>query len=189
MPQHPFARGLAVSAVAALAVSGLGSAAHAADPADPMVTILSQFTHRASTRPVAIYSPGAITLTAEVADPSATVAFEYNLDAAAGNGDDGWTSTGTASTVLDGFATSYWTPEDLGGRTVAIRASATTTDATTYSTRNDVTITGAPPVDTVSLFNYNNILVSGPEGSSYSYNDSSYFRQPYADSGRTATLM
>lgn len=180
MQHHMFSRGLAASAVAALAVTGLAtfSTAHADNPS--AVTLLSQFTSKASTRQDADGAMNSststtITLTAAVADPTSTAAFQYNPDPDATDTSDGWTDIVTAQTPTNGYVTFEWAPPGLAGQTIALRAAVTAADGvtTTYSTRNDVAISdGTSDVNAVRLTN----------------TSQGYFTQPYADSGHTATL-
>ncbi len=177
MQQRRLSRGLALSAVTALGLTGLGTApAHAAAPAVQMISIVNSG-HLVSVKPDdSTYPETGVTLTAAVADPTATVAFEYNTDPSAADDANGWTSISAAS-PLGGYATTQWTPDPaLVGTTVAVRVAATKDASTTYSTRRGVTITGPDsPKEAVELLG----LFSSEAG---------FFTQPYASTGRTRTL-
>ncbi|GAA5144041.1 hypothetical protein GCM10023340_10900 [Nocardioides marinquilinus] len=171
-------RGLATSAVAALAVTGLALApAPATSAAGPGVALLSQ----AGASPVASVRwdgrDDTVRLALQTADPTAVVGWDYNLDPQAANGASGWTEITATSGTMTGYAVTDWDPTatpdgDLVGRTVALRARATTTGGTSFARRTGVRVVGGE--QTRSLF---------------AESEGGFFRQPYADSDRTGRLL
>ena len=130
-------RSLAVSAVGALAVTGLALSPQPAGAAAPGVMLLSQPDGIASVR----YDGNdyALQLTAQRLDPAAAVTFEFNRDPRAGNGAAGWTAITDTSTTTGPYEDLAWEPPDeLVGRTIALRAVAVTAGGTTYSLRRGV---------------------------------------------------
>ena len=187
MQLNKLGHGLAVSAVSALVISGL--AAVPAHAADSDVRLLSQQDGLASVkRDASEPRRASVTLAAERLAPDAEITFQYNPDPSAGDAAAGWVDV----PILEGssFTGSYvaieWTPDSaLVGTSVAIRAVATTSGATTYSTRNNVALSGAAsPVEAVSIGVFE-IFFGSPFFSEF---PGAFFTQPYADSSRTARL-
>lgn len=183
--------GLAVSAVSALVITGLAVTSPAAFAADGAgVRMISQQDGVASVRRDADFPGGTyVVLAAEQLDAAASISFEYNLDASATNDATDWTLIGQGYTNAEGFVTYDWQPgPSLAGETIALRAVATVTDGEdgpetrTYSLRNDVALSGQDsPVHAVSLgesLRFTPTPAPGP-----------FFAQPYASTGRTASLM
>lgn len=182
MQRHRLRQGLASSAVAALAMTGLAVAAAPASAAGDGVVLLSQAGAVVSVRaegsegfpPMA----GVADLTAERPTTDTTVTFEVNPDPAADDGDDGWVTIGEGQSSVGRLVRAQWDGtaggQSLVGTSVALRAVGTSGDQTTYSTRHDVAVAGqASEVDAVSV----------------RFASNAYFPQPYADSGRTASLL
>lgn len=183
MNERGVRRGLAAAAVGALAMSGLtmtltAAPSYAAESGD--VRLISQRGGVASTRPdgAGSFTPG-IRLTAARLDTSATVVFEVNPDPHATDATPGWTGVGMTDTSDPGFVHADWDGtlggDSLVGTRVSLRASATVGgEAPTYSTVNDVLVSGpTSPAEAARITTF-----SG-----------GYFVQPYADSGRTKSLL
>lgn len=186
MNERGVRRGLATAAVGALAMTGLtmtgltmtAAPSYAAESGD--VRLLSQRGGIASTRPDggSVFTP-AIRVTAARLDTSGVVTFEANADPHAVASTPGWIEVGTTDTSNADFVFADW-DGTLGGQSmvgtrVSLRAgSSVGGEAPTYSTVNDV-------------------LVSGPtspaEAARISTFSGGYFVQPYADSGRTQSLL
>lgn len=172
MPQHRTSRGLALSAIGALSVACLTVAPALA--AAPEARLLSVFNegHYVSTRvdDEDTSLSTLIRLTAEVPDSGATVEFAYNPDPVASNADPGWLPISATLVRSGNFVSVEWSPSGLDDNLVAVRVAATA-DGTTYSTRQNVTVTGqGDSVNSVRL-----------DATAY------YFKQPYADSAKTAS--
>jgi hypothetical protein len=185
-------QGLAVSAVGALVITGLGTTVPASAVESSGVWLLSQQDGIASVRRDANNPNGlTVTLTAQRLDPAATITFEYNPDPAATSGSAGWSqANGNGITQSGDYATIEWNAADVVGTSVALRAVAsvaatdTTPATTTYSTRNNVAVSGdSSPVHAVSLGPSNPFPVPMPTS------HGSFFAQPYADSQRTRDLL
>lgn len=182
-------QGLAVSAVSALVITGLAVSAPAAVAADgAAVRLISQADGVASVKRDA-NSPGgtSIALAAQVLDPRASVTFEYNSDPSATNDATDWVSTGPVTMTL-GYAYTPWSADSsLVGTSIALRAVAvvpadgSTPETRTYSLLNDVAVTGQDsPEQAVSI---------GEVGPDNPAAPGAFFAQPYASTGRTASLL
>ncbi len=170
-------RGLAVSAVSALAVTGLSLVAAPAHAAAPEVELLSQLTGVVPTT-YDTYDRGNH-LTARVEAPANdVVGFEVNPDPEAGDSDPGWRAVDGSPRVTGNYVSLLWQGFDRDARSyrgerVALRAVATNTDGTSYSTRNNVEVVDDGSVENVSV----------------TTQAASYFLQPYVESDRTSATI
>lgn len=172
-------RGLATSAVSALAITGLAVTAPPAGAADaPAIRMITQLGGVVSTRPAGSGYYDDVEVVAEVADPTSSVDFEINPDPRAADDDAEWTALPNSVQVDGHYVSTTWRPTldhpGLVGTSVAIRAVLAGGPTPVYATRRDVVV-AAPhsETDTVRLDRFRG----------------GYFVQPYADSGRTASLV
>jgi hypothetical protein len=180
MNQAGLRRGLATSAVGALAISGLAVAAPSAQAVTSAdVRLISQQGKVVSTRPDGSFFDEETRLVAERSDDSVGIEFEVNADPQAADDDADWVRLDGSTTTRGRYVAVDWSPSredvELLGTKVAIRAVATDgVTAPAYSTLRDVTVT--PTHD---------------EGHGVHTTDftGGYFQQPYASSGRTASLV
>jgi hypothetical protein len=182
MQQSRVRRGLATSAVAALAITGLTLVAAPADAAGGEgLELISQQGRVASVRPdgdTADLPTQYVDLVARRTDPALSIHFEVNADPDAGDGDPGWVTVGSEAAPPGPFVKRQWNGmidgTSVAGTSVAVRAVGVGGAETTYSTVHDVAVHGAAdPVHSVTV----------------DANGGAYFAQPYADAGRTRTLM
>jgi hypothetical protein len=167
--------------VGALAITGLTLIAPPAQAVESSaVRLISQRSGVASTKPDGGGSAiGGIRLTAARLDPTAEVTFAVNPDPKAGDASSGWVTVGEADMANPDFGTYDWSGElngtSLAGSRVALRAASVVGSAApTYSTVNDVLVAGpTSPAESVRIESFNG----------------GYFVQPYADAGRTQSLV
>lgn len=173
-------RGLAASAVGALTITGTTVNAPAARATDGVsIRLISQLDHVIATRPDGSLFKAEVRLVAKAPD-GWFVDFQVNPDPRAGAEDPGWTSIKGTKTRRGGYVSMPWSPTEqapgLVGHTVGIRAvrDERVLAAPTYSATQQVFI--APPhADTDAVF------IEEFTGG--------YFVQPYASTGRTASLV
>jgi hypothetical protein len=180
---HIATRSLAASAVSALLLTGLSlGSAPDAQAAGPAVRLLSQHTGLASVRvagtdPNTGVGQSGIRLTAQVQGGGAS--FEVNADPEATDDATGWTPLELSLVSGPPYVSAFWNGQlpdgrSLVGERVAIRAVSVGPDGTSYSTRRDVEVTGEE---------------SATEAVHISTSTARYFAQPYADTGRTKSLL